>query len=121
MIMRMKSNTDNFVDSYISNYIDDTLNDYKYKFIQNYAPYYKKNTNKNTSGDEQQQDTSKVRFLDKYPEDRKDICVTMEVDDRTMILIGTYHCDKQVILNGAIGIFQIHPNDTWTYVSDLKD
>lgn len=53
----------------------------------------------------------KLGFLDKYPEDRKEICVTMEVDDRTMILIGTYHRDKQVILNGAIGIFQIHPND----------
>lgn len=114
MIMKMKSNADNFVDSYISEYIDDMLNDY-------YVPYYKKNTNKNTSSDEQQQDTSKVRFLDKYPEDRKEICVTMEVDDRTMILIGTYHRDKQVILNGAIGIFQIHPNDTWAYVSDLKD
>lgn len=109
----MKSNTNNFVDSYSSKYVD--------SFIQNYVPYYIKNTNKNTSGDEQQQDTDKVRFLDKFPEDGKDICVTMEVDDRTMILIGTYHRDKQVILNGAIGIFQIHPNDTWTYVSDLKD
>ena len=59
MIMRMKSNVDNFVDSYNSEYIDDTLNDYNNKVI----PYYKKNTNKNTSGDEQQQDTSKVRFF----------------------------------------------------------
>lgn len=124
MIMKMKSmkhNANNFVDSCSSKYIDDTINDYVDSFVQNYVPYYIKNTNKNTSGDEQQQDTDKVRFLDKFPEDGKDICVTMEVDDRTMILIGTYHRDKQVILNGAIGIFQIHPNDTWTYVSDLKD
>lgn len=92
--MKMKSNTDNFVDYCSSKYIDDTINDYVDNFIQNYVPYYIKNTNKNTSGDEQQQDTDKVRFLDKFPEDGKDICVTMEVDDRTMILIGTYHRDK---------------------------
>lgn len=92
--MIMKYNANNFVHPYSSKYNDDILNDYIDNFTQNYAPYYIKNTNKNTSDDEQQQDTSKVRFLDKFPKDRKEICVTMEVDDRTMILIGTYHRDK---------------------------
>ncbi len=121
MIVKMKSSSiDAFVDSYINKRINDRLNVYSTNFIRECVPR-KTPANKNTNSNEQQKPFGK-RFCDELPQDDKQICVKMEIDGRTIMLIGKYCKDKHVILNGYIGgIFGLDDNDEWLYTSDLKD
>lgn len=105
-----------FRDIAVQSVIDDSI--FKYESVP-YKNYMKLNTkNKDTK----QQETFGKRFCDELPEDDKRICVKMEIDGRTIMLIGKYCKDKHVILNGYIGgIFGLDANDEWLYTSDLKD
>lgn len=60
-----------------------------------------------------------TRFCDELPEDNSKICVRMKIDGRNITLIGDYYKNKQVILNSAIGFFELYPNDEWVYAQNI--